>query len=93
VPFGHALDFILTFQVKSTGSRSHEAMRHLQHHLRPGAGGTLGNGMPLYPVPFTKGNHLFSLQIHAVLLVEVPRIVMSKGRATGSGDSPSRPLA
>jgi hypothetical protein len=61
VSVGDALDFILTFQVKSTGSRSHEAVRHLQHHLRPGASGTLGNGMPLYPVAFTQGNDLFSL--------------------------------
>jgi hypothetical protein len=61
VPLGDALDFILTFQVKSTGGRSHEAVRHLQHHLRPGTGGALGNGMPLYAIPFTKGNDLFSL--------------------------------
>ena len=74
VAFGYALDFILTFQVKSPCSRSHEAVGHLQHHLRPGTDGTLGNGMPLHAIPFTKSNHLFPLQIHAVLLVQVSRL-------------------
>jgi hypothetical protein len=30
--------------------------------------------MPLYTIPFAKGNDLFSLQIHTVLLIQVSRL-------------------
>jgi hypothetical protein len=59
--FGHALDFFLTFQVKSARRRSHEAVGHLQHHFRPGTGGTLGNGVALHTVTFAQSNDLFPL--------------------------------
>jgi hypothetical protein len=59
VTFGNPLDFFLTFQVKSAGGRSNEAMGHLQHHFSPGTGGTLGNSVPLHTVTFAQSNNLF----------------------------------
>jgi hypothetical protein len=61
VTFGHPLNFFLTFQVKGAGSRSNEAVRHLQDHFSPGAAGALGNGAALHAVTFAQSNNLFSL--------------------------------
>jgi hypothetical protein len=61
VALGHPLDFLLTFQVKGAGGRSNEAVRHFQHHFRPGAAGTLGNGVALHTVPLTQGDDFFPL--------------------------------
>jgi hypothetical protein len=61
VTFRNTLDFFLTFQVKSASRRSNETMGDLKHHLRPSAGGALGNRMPLYAVALTESNDLFSL--------------------------------
>jgi hypothetical protein len=61
VALGNPLDFFLTFQVKGTGGRSNEAVRHLQYHFRPGAAGTLGNSVALHAVSLTQGNDFFPL--------------------------------
>jgi hypothetical protein len=61
VALGNSLDFFLTFQVKGSSGRSHEAVRHLQDHFRPGAAGTLGNSVALHAVALTQGDDFFPL--------------------------------
>jgi hypothetical protein len=61
VALGNTLDVFLTFQVKGTSGGSNKAVCHLQHHLGPSTGGTLGNGTALYTITFAQGNHLLAV--------------------------------
>jgi len=69
---GHALDLLLTFQVKGTGGRSDEAMGHFQDHIRPGAFGTFRQRCPLNAITLAKRDNFLALQVHNYLLSLLP---------------------
>jgi hypothetical protein len=57
---GNPLDFILTFQVKRTGSGSDKTMRHLQNNLGASTRGALCDRRTLDTIAFTQRQYLFS---------------------------------
>ena len=68
-PFGPqclhgSLDFFLTFQVKGAGGGSNETVGHLQHDLRAGTAGAVGDGCPLNAVPLAQGYNAFTFKFH-----------------------------
>jgi hypothetical protein len=66
--FGHALDLLLTFQVKGASRGSDEAMGHLQNHIGPGTSGAFSDRRPLNPVTLAEGDDFLTLDVHDPLL-------------------------
>jgi hypothetical protein len=69
---GHTFDLLLTFQVKGTGGRSDEAMRHLQDHIRPGAFSAFSQRRTLNAITLAKRDDFLALHVHNRLLSLLP---------------------
>jgi hypothetical protein len=68
----------LTFQVKGTGSRSDEAMGHLQDYVCPGTFGTFSQRHTLNAIPLAKRDDLLTLHVHNGLLTLTGWVINTK---------------